>query len=84
MSGQIEAARPRCRYEAARREAIYTAERLAVDRLHPPHTRTAPSRRQVTTVLVLWALFLGGGLWLAAHDPGFLSRAAQCAIEGTP
>lgn len=46
--------------------------------------RPALTRRQLIVLAIAWAATLALGLWLAAHDPHYLSQAVQLAIDGKP
>lgn len=83
MTEQIPLTRAQQRHIAARCAAIYTAERAAMIAQRKPAESPPPmTRRQLVVVVVLWIAFVAAGLWLASHDPDFLSRAAQRAIDG--
>lgn len=83
MSGQTRMTLSQRRYLAARRDAIHAAERVAMTAAaKPAQPPRAPSRRQLIVIAFLWLAFFAGALWLAAHDPDFLSRAVERAIGG--
>lgn len=48
---------------------------------HQPD-RTRLSRRQFIAVALIWLAVFVAALWLAAHDPEYLSRVAERAVGG--
>lgn len=81
-------------YLRARREAIHHAERQAratyrtePQPLAPVPQATAPARISRWRLLLaglIWALLMAAGLWLAAHDPLYLSRAMSHLLGEVP
>lgn len=65
------------------RPTIAQRRRLAAARAHrPPTTPPRLSRRQITVIAIIWLAFFAAALWLAAHDPDYLSRVVEHALGG--
>lgn len=47
-----------------------------------PNDHARPSRRQLLAIVFIWLVAFAAALWLAAHDPDYLSRAVERAIGG--
>lgn len=84
------------RMRAARHEAI-AAREARFRRLPLPAPQPEPAnfcatndddappavtRRQLIAAIVIISALFAGALWLAAHNPAYLSRAVQQALEG--
>lgn len=72
-------------YRAQQQEAHRAAERASflcrrASRL--PRRASKATTARVIVGVVLWLVVMACGLWLAAHDPATLSRAAERAIGG--
>jgi len=47
-----------------------------------PISQAPLSRRQIVVATVIWLSFFVASLWLAAHDPDYLSRIVERALGG--
>jgi hypothetical protein len=72
----------RNRGDFGQRGAVRHAERISFERRHGATVPRRITGREFVIATLVIVIFLCGSLWLAAHDPGYLSRSVQQTLEG--